>query len=50
MTKQHVIGYYLDGRVQVAFCKVCSAEGAKLFEDCPQKIEKPLDEKKDPAK
>lgn len=38
MTKQHVIGHYLDGRVQVAFCKVCSAEGDKLLEDCPQEI------------
>lgn len=38
MTKQHDIGHYLDGRVQVAYCKRCSAEGQKLFEDCPQKI------------
>lgn len=38
MTKQHVIGHYLDDRVQVAFCKVCSAEGDKLLEDCPQEI------------
>lgn len=46
MTKQHDIGYYLDGRVLVAYCKQCSAEGEKLLEDCPQKIELPLDEKK----
>lgn len=45
MTKRHVIDYYMDGHVTVAFCKVCSAEGEKLLEDCPQKIEKPLDEK-----
>lgn len=54
MTKRHVIDYYLDGQVTVAFCKVCSAEGEKLSEDCPGKIicsvEKSLDEKKLPAK
>lgn len=50
MTKQHVIAYYLDGRVQVAYCRKCSAEGEKLLEDCSQKIEKPLDEKKPTAK
>ncbi len=50
MTKQHVTAYYLDGRVQVAYCKVCSAEGEKLLEDCPQKIEKPLDELNQAAK
>jgi len=38
MTKQHVIAYYLDGHVQVAYCKKCSAEGQKLLEDCPQKV------------
>ena len=50
MTKRHVIDYYMDGHVAVAFCKVCSAEGEKLFADCPQKIEKELDEKKPNAK
>ena len=50
MTKQHDISHYLDGRVQVAYCKVCSAEGEKLLEDCPQKIEKPLDELNQAAK
>ncbi len=50
MTKRHVIDYYLDGYVTVAFCKICSAEGEKLLEDCPQKIEKTLDEKKQTAK
>lgn len=50
MTKPHDIGYYLDVRVSVAYCKRCSAEGDKLLEDCPKKIEKPLDEKKLPAK
>jgi hypothetical protein len=48
--KLHVIDYYIDNRVMIAFCKVCSAEGQKLLEDCPQKIENPLDEKKPTAK
>jgi len=46
MTKQHELAYYNDGHVKVAYCRKCSAEGLKLLEDCPQKIEKPLDEKK----
>lgn len=53
MTKAHDLGYYQDGRVSVAYCKCCSAEGDKLAEDCPQKVmqgqiisEKSLDEKK----
>lgn len=32
--------------LRVAYCRKCSAEGQKLLEDCPQKIEKALDEKK----
>lgn len=50
MTKRHVIDYYVDNHTMVAFCKVCSAEGLKLFEECPQKIENALDEKKPTAK
>lgn len=50
MTKQHDIAYYLDGHVKVAYCKHCSAEGEKLLEDCPQKIENLLDEKKQTSK
>lgn len=57
MTKQHDLGHYQDGRVSVAYCKRCSAEGEKLLEDCPQKIiinqnisEKLLDEKKQTVK
>lgn len=53
MTKQHDLGSYQDGRVSVAYCKLCSAEGEKLSEDCPQKIllnqnifKNTLDEKK----
>lgn len=30
----HVIDYYMDGYQPVSFCKVCSAEGDKLFDDC----------------
>lgn len=50
MTKRHVIDYYVDNHQMIAFCKICSAEGLKLLEDCPQKYEKPLDEKKETAK
>lgn len=46
MTKQHELAYYNDGNVKVAYCRKCSAEGLKLLEDCPQKIENTLDEKK----
>ena len=49
MTKPHTIGYYHDGMISVAYCKLCSAEGLELLEDCPQK---PSDPKKyvDPDK
>lgn len=55
MTKPHVIAYYPDGHVQVAYCRVCSAEGDKLLEGCSQKISTPicdipLDDKEQPAK
>lgn len=50
MTHSHDIDHYLDGRVSVAFCKVCSAEGEKLLESCPQKIEIGLDGKNTAAK
>lgn len=57
MTTQHAIGYYLDNHVSIAYCKVCSAEGEKLLEDCPQKVINPqnistkgLDEKNQTAK
>lgn len=46
MTKPHDIGYYLDGRMSVAFCKRCSAEGDKLLEDCPQIVFAPSDSMK----
>lgn len=50
MSNQHDIAYYSDGRVSVAYCKKCSAEGENLLENCPQKIEKTLDEKKQTSK
>lgn len=36
MTKLHDIGYYEDNHIMVPYCRKCSAEGDKLFEDCPQ--------------
>ncbi len=54
MTKRHTIAYYNDGNVNVAYCKICSAEGLKLLEDCPQKFEvtnkKFLDDKEQTVK
>jgi hypothetical protein len=38
MITRHTIDYYMDGHSAVPFCKVCSAEGLALSEDCPQKI------------
>ena len=38
MTKQHTLDYYMDGYIAVPYCKVCSAEGLKLTEDCSGKI------------
>lgn len=34
MTRRHVTDYYMDGHVSVEYCKVCSAEGLRLFDDC----------------
>jgi len=36
----HVEDFYMDGFKPVPFCKVCSAEGMKLFDSCSG----PLDE------
>ena len=36
--KPHDLGVYEDGWTKIAYCKVCSAEGLALAEDCPQKI------------
>ena len=38
MTKPHSIDYYPDGITRVAYCKICSAEGLELLEDCPKEI------------
>lgn len=46
MTIRHAIDYYMDGHSMIAFCKVCSAEGDKLIDDCPGKYENKLDDKK----
>jgi hypothetical protein len=46
---RHTIDYYFDNKIRVDFCKLCSAEGDKLLENCPQNIEpakKYVDEKK----
>ena len=49
MTRLHKHGYYKDGNYLVEYCKVCSAEGLKLIEDCPGNFPDPdknkLDEK-----
>lgn len=34
--KQHNIAHYLDDRRWIPYCKICSAEGEKLLEGCPQ--------------
>jgi hypothetical protein len=35
MTRLHKLGQYKDGFAVVEYCRVCSAEGLKLIEDCP---------------
>jgi hypothetical protein len=42
MTIRHVIDYYMDGHGMIAFCKVCSAEGDRLMEECPGKFLDPV--------
>lgn len=32
--KPHITDFYMDGHSAVPFCKVCSAEGLALSEDC----------------
>lgn len=34
MAKPHITDFYMDGHVTVQFCKVCSAEGNRLLEEC----------------
>ena len=49
MTRIHKLGKYKDGFLAVEYCRVCSAEGLKLIEDCPGNFPNPdknkLDEK-----
>lgn len=49
MTRLHKLGTYKDGYKLVKYCRVCSAEGLKLIEDCPGNFPDPdkniLDEK-----
>ena len=54
MTRIHKLGKYRDGFNLVEYCRVCSAEGIELLEDCPGNFpktdKKSLDEKKPTAK
>lgn len=36
---RHVPDYYMDGHIAIPFCKVCSAEGDKLLEECTGPIQ-----------
>lgn len=40
MTLSHVPDFYMDGYIAIPYCKVCSAEGDKLFETCSGPIQK----------
>lgn len=35
MTRIHKLGKYRDGLLVIEYCKVCSAEGLELNDDCP---------------
>lgn len=35
MTRLHKLGKYRDGLALVEYCRVCSAEGNELLDDCP---------------
>lgn len=35
MTRLHKLGKYRDGFSVIEYCRVCSAEGVALHEDCP---------------
>jgi hypothetical protein len=30
----HVTDFYMDGHIAISYCKVCSVEGDRLFEEC----------------
>ena len=38
----HVTDFYMDGYITIPYCKVCSAEGLALFEDCAGPIDQPF--------
>ena len=38
---RHVPDYYMDGHIAIPFCKVCSAEGDELLEECAGPIDVP---------
>lgn len=42
MTRLHKLGTYKDGYELVEYCRVCSAEGLKLIEDCPGNFPDPV--------
>ena len=41
MTLRHVTDFYMDGHIAVSYCKVCSAEGLRLFEVCSGPLDVP---------
>ncbi len=44
---QHDISYYWENDTKIAFCRVCSAEGADLICDCPGEfVDKQIDKDK----
>ncbi len=38
----HTTDFYMDGYTAIPFCKVCSAEGLALFEDCKGPLDIPF--------
>lgn len=42
MTRLHKIGIYKDGYKLVEYCRVCSAEGIDLGDDCPGNFPDPV--------
>lgn len=39
----HIEDFYMDGHIAIKYCKTCSAEGDKLFEECQGKSENKYD-------
>lgn len=38
----HVTDFYMDGHQAIPYCKVCSAEGLALFENCSGAMDQPF--------